>query len=66
MDPSLTDANCYGDICPINICPGNICPYQEYILPAQFDQTLMVGSKQNFDLKRQAKVETIIPNPIAF
>ena len=31
LGPSLTDANCHGDICPGNICPGNICPYQEYL-----------------------------------
>ena len=24
LGPSITDANCHGDICPGNICPGNI------------------------------------------
>ena len=31
LEPSLTDANCFGDIFPVNICPGDICPYQEYL-----------------------------------
>ena len=31
MEPSLTDANCYGDICPVNMCPWDICPNQEYL-----------------------------------
>ena len=26
LEPSSTDANCHGDICPTNIYPGNICP----------------------------------------
>ena len=34
LGPSLTDANCHGDICQTNICLGHICPYQEYV--AQF------------------------------
>ena len=28
---SLTEANCYNDICPGTICPGNICPYHWYL-----------------------------------
>ena len=28
LDPSSTDANCHGDICPSNIYPVNICPYR--------------------------------------
>ena len=31
LGPSLTDANCHGDICQSNICPGDICPYQDYL-----------------------------------
>ena len=31
LEPSLTDVNCWGDICPVNIFPCDICPYQEYL-----------------------------------
>ena len=48
LEPSLTDANRYCDICPVNICPGDICPYQEYLscYRLNFDQTLKVDSKK--------------------
>ena len=41
LGPSLTDANCHGDLCTGKICPGDIYPNQEYLgcsLP-NFDQT---------------------------
>ena len=43
LEPSSTDGNCHGDICPSNIypgniCPGNICPYRN--ISAVFDQIL--------------------------
>ena len=31
LGPSLTNANCHGDICLGNICPGDIIPYQQYL-----------------------------------
>ena len=39
--PSITDANCHGNICQGNICPGDICPYQQYLSCywSDFDQT---------------------------
>ena len=43
MEPLLTDANHYGDICPVNICPGGICPYQEYL---SFEQTVKEDSER--------------------
>ena len=51
LGQSLTDANTYGDICPVNICPGDICPYQEYLCCYQhnFGQILKVVSKIFFD-----------------
>ena len=56
LGPSLTDADCHGDICPGNICPynichGNICPYQEYLSchKPNFDQTLNVGSRDHLE-----------------
>ena len=43
LEPSLTDANSQGDICPGNICPGDICPYQQYLSCywPDFDQTFV-------------------------
>ena len=48
--PSITDANCHGNICSVNICPGNNCPYQEYLSCywSDFDQTLKVSSRDHF------------------
>ena len=48
LEQTLTDANRYGDICPVNICPGDICPYQEYIsyYCLNSDQTLKVDYKK--------------------
>ena len=45
LDPSLTDASRYGDICPVNICPGDICQYQEYLsgYRLNFDHTFKVN-----------------------
>ena len=51
LEPSLTDANRYGDIWAVNICPCDISPYQEYLSYywLNFDQTLKVlDSKKNF------------------
>ena len=31
LGPSLTDANCHGDICQSNIYPGDMYPYQDYL-----------------------------------
>ena len=57
LGPSLTDANCLGDICPGNkcpgnicpgnICPGNICPYQQYLscYSSDFDHQLFFRPK---------------------
>ena len=47
LGPSLTNANCWSDICPGNICPCDICLYQEYLscYLIDFDQTLKVGSR---------------------
>ena len=41
LSPSLTNANCPGDIYSGNICPGNICPNQQYLSCywPDFDQT---------------------------
>ena len=41
LGPSLTDANCVGDLCTGKICPGDIYPYQEYFSCywPNFDQT---------------------------
>ena len=43
LGPTLTDANCCGDICHVNICPCTICPYQECISCywPNFDQTFL-------------------------
>ena len=48
LEPSLTDANRYGDIYPVNICPDDICPYKEYLSCYQLncDQTSKVDSKK--------------------
>ena len=48
LEPSLTDANHYGDNCPVNICPGGICPYQEYL--SCYWLNVDVGSKIIFHL----------------
>ena len=49
LESSLTDANRYGGICPVNICPGNNSPNQEYacFYWLEFDQTIKVDSKKN-------------------
>ena len=41
LGQSLTDANCYGDICPGNISSGDICPNKQYFSCywSDFDQT---------------------------
>ena len=48
--PCLTDANRYGDICPITICSGDIWPYQEYLSRywLNFWPNLMGDSKKNW------------------
>ena len=52
LDTSLTDANRYGDICPVNIFPCDIYPYQEYLSCywLNFDLTLKLDSKKKFNL----------------
>ena len=51
LEPSLTDASRYGDICPVNICPGDICPYQAYLSCywPDADDTLQVGSWEHLE-----------------
>ena len=76
LGPSLTDANCHGDICPCSICPGNICPgdicpYQIYISLywPDFPQTQPFQprsfDKPKLQLCRVAKLPLILLNPPA-
>ena len=49
--PSITDANCHGNICSVNICPDNNCPYQEYLSCywTDFDETLKASSWEHLE-----------------